>query len=185
MTAHCRAQRRIAGGRGGHLLINQDRGFVNGRNLFHSFQRSTSIQARLPYFRAPTPSETFISRVTGNMPTNIDGTLRASNPNITSFWLINPAGLMVGEAAVLDIPGAVALGAADTIQFANGESWSALNDGFSDASTLSVNPIDFGFLDNATRRKLTIRGQNFARTADKITVHSESSGAGSSAVAQA
>ena len=110
-----------------------------------------------------------LSRVTGNMPTTIDGTLKASNPNITSFWLINPAGIMVGETAVLDIPGAVALGAADTIQFSNGESWSALNSGFSDAATLSVNPMDFGFL-GSTTRSLTIRGKNFASTgADTIT----------------
>jgi filamentous hemagglutinin family protein len=154
----------------GTYSINQDRGYVNGSNLFHSLLRFNIDAGETAVFHSTDEIRNILARVTGNVPTNIDGTLTASNPNITSFWLINPAGIMIGEDAVLDIPGAVAIGAADFIQFSNGESWSALNDGFSDASTLSVNPVDFGFLSNSTAGELTIRGQNFASTgADRIT----------------
>ena len=169
----------------GTYSINQDRGFVNGRNLFHSFQFFSIDTGETAVFQSTNAIRNIISRVTGNMPTTIDGTLSASNPNITSFWLINPAGIMVGETAVLDIPGAVALGAADTIQFSNGESWSALNNGFSDATTLSVNPMDFGFL-GSTAGGLTIRGQNSPALAQtRSPTGSASSAAGCSAVARA
>ena len=169
----------------GTYSINQDRGFVNGRNLFHSFQFFSIDIGETAVFQSTNAIRNIISRVTGNMPTTIDGTLSASNPNITSFWLINPAGIMVGETAVLDIPGAVALGAADTIQFSNGESWSALNSGFSDATTLSVNPMDFGFL-GSTAGGLTIRGRELAtRAQTRSPTGSASSAAGCSAVARA
>jgi filamentous hemagglutinin family protein len=142
------------------FTVGENRGTLAGTNLFHSFSTFIVDAAETARFTATTPGITnVISRVTGIgssnglQPTTIDGTVRSEIPN-ANFWFINPAGITVGPAGVIDVPGALALGAADFVEFGS-KRWYALGNQGDAASALTVDPLDFGFLDNSAAGRLT------------------------------
>jgi len=142
------------------FTVGEDRGTLTGANLFHSFTTFIVDGGETAAFTSTTPGITnVISRVTGIgspsglQPTTINGTLRSEIPG-ASFWFINPAGITVGPDGVIDIPGALALGAADYVEFGT-QRWYALGNQGDAASALTVDPLDFGFVDNSTAGRLT------------------------------
>jgi filamentous hemagglutinin family protein len=66
-------------------------------------------------------------RVTGGEASLVDGTIRSTIGG-ASFWFVNPAGITIGPSGAIDVSGAVALGAADSIAFEDGASFFALPD---------------------------------------------------------
>jgi filamentous hemagglutinin family protein len=123
--------------------IRAELGRRAGRNLFHSFERFGLRTGESASFSGPDAIRNVISRVTGGEPSNIDGTLRSTIPG-ADFYFLNPAGIMFGPNASLDLQGSFHVSTADELRFEGGERFSADLDV---ASSFTVAPPEaFGFL---------------------------------------
>jgi filamentous hemagglutinin family protein len=119
-------------------------GQVRGRNLFHSFRHFGIETGNKVTFTGPDGLANVIARVTGGEASRIDGTL-ASKVKGADLWVLNPAGILFGPHARLDVPGSFHASTADELRFEDGTVFSALDP---DGSVLSVAaPEAFGFLD--------------------------------------
>ncbi len=111
---------------------------------------STSSFARLDIpagqqatFTGPEDIHNVIRRVTGGRVSQIDGTL-GSQVGQADAYLINPAGIVLGPQAQVDVPAALHLSTAEELRFADGSRYSARAP---QASTLTLAaPESFGFL---------------------------------------
>ena len=139
----------------GTYAITQQRGFSNGSNLFHSFDVFNLDQGETAVFSGNADISNIISRVTGGLPTTINGTV-SSTIQGANFWFVNPAGLTVGPTGVIDVSGAIALGAADFINFKDGQFLASVTPG-EDVTLLVANPASFGFLGDTNSGTLTIQ----------------------------
>ncbi|MBE9200503.1 MULTISPECIES: S-layer family protein [unclassified Nodularia (in: cyanobacteria)] len=116
-------------------------GINQGNNLFHSFSNfSIPTGGSATFDLTNTPNATTIfSRVTGGNVSNIDGliqTLNSNNP--VSLFLMNPNGIMFGQNASLNIGGSFVGTTANSIKFADGTEFSALNPTTQPLLTMSV-----------------------------------------------
>jgi filamentous hemagglutinin family protein len=134
---------------GGEIKIGADLGTQSGANLFHSFEKFGIATGQTATFTGPGEIKNVISRVTGGEVSRIDGTL-ASKVGQADLYFLNPAGVMFGPNAKLDVPGSLHVSTAHELRFANGESFSALD---KTGSGLTVAPPEaFGFLDKPPGR---------------------------------
>ena len=91
-------------------------GFLNGPNLFHSFQEFNVREGRGAYFFTnPTNIENIFSRVTGNNASEILGTLGTFGNSTPDLWLINPNGILFGPNASLNVDGSFVASTANGI----------------------------------------------------------------------
>jgi len=125
--------------------ITESLGKLAGGNLFHSFQTFNLGLGEYALFTTTTPTISHvISRVTGGVPSTINGTLvlRAAS-GLPNFYFINPAGVMFGTGAMIDVPGAFHVGSADYIGFPDGR----FHADPGKSSTFSSHPPEaFGFV---------------------------------------
>ena len=127
---------------GPNYAIGAGLGTQRGANLFHSFSTFNINTGESATFSGPNGLQNVISRVTGGTLSNIDGLLR-SEINGANVWFINPAGVVFGANAKLDVPAAFHVSTADELRFADGAVFSAVNPA---VSTLSAEPVAaFGF----------------------------------------
>ncbi len=75
----------------------------DGRNLFHSFERLGLSAGEIAEFISTPSIDNVLGRVTGGNPSVIDGLLRVTGGN-SNLYLINPAGIIFGRHARLDVP---------------------------------------------------------------------------------
>src|SRR3954453_18502340 len=135
--------------RGGEIEIGANLGTRRGDNLFHSFEKFGIATGQSATFTGPGTIRNVISRVTGGEVSNIDGTL-ASRVGQADLYFLNPAGVMFGPNATLDVPGSFHVSTAHELRFADGASFSALD---KTGSGLTVAPPEaFGFLDRPPGR---------------------------------
>ncbi len=120
--------------RGDNAELIED-GATRGDNLFHSFSEFNVNSGQRVYFFNPVGIESILSRVTGENPSAINGTLGVDGP--ASLFLINPNGLVFGEAAVLDVTGSFYGTTAEAVTIGNGV-FSAVDPGQS--QLLAVSP---------------------------------------------
>ncbi len=127
-------------------------GETRGSNLFHSFQDFSVGTGNEAFFNNGDNISNIFSRVTGGNISNINGLIRA---NDASLFLINPAGILFGAGARLDLGAGSFYGSsASSILFDEGE-FSAVDN--LEQPVLTVNaPIGLNFRDNPG--DITVRG---------------------------
>ncbi len=129
--------------------IKAEYGKQSGSNLFHSFGQFSITSGETADFRVSPAIRNIISRVTGGEISSIDGTLRStlSGSSVISdanLYLLNPAGVIFGQNAVLDIGGSFHVSTADYLRMGKDERFNAA----ADVEPLSTAaPEAFGFLD--------------------------------------
>ena len=139
-----------------------------GNNLFHSFQTFRIASGETALFTTSTPTiANVFGRVTGGEVSTIDGTLKLqAAAGAPALFLINPAGVMFGPGAVLDVPGAFHVSTADSIRFPDG----AFHADPARASTFSSAPPEaFGFL-GEQRAAVVLRGAQLANRDAAISI---------------
>ncbi|MGC1525988.1 MAG: S-layer family protein [Phormidesmis sp.] len=92
-------------------------------NLFHSFERFSINEGQQITFDNPLAVQRVFSRVTGNLPSDILGTLRSTGT--ADVFLLNPNGVVFGPNARLDVGGSFAASTADAFAFGELGSFSA------------------------------------------------------------
>lgn len=154
----------------------------NGANLFHSF-KDFSLQsgdtARFIY--APNINN-IITRITGGLPSQIDGTIQTmmngtTNIGNANLFIINPSGIIFGANAKLDVGGSFVATTADSIKFADGTEFSAIKPISHPLLTISTPlGLQFGSSKNGTIR-VNGSGNNLQLNSDfSLNINSRPSG---------
>ena len=152
---------------GPNFQVTQDLGRVVGANLFHSFHTFNVGYGEVATFLASPGIANIISRVTGGNVSQVNGTLRVSaGAGRPALWLMNPAGVVFGPGAALDVPGAFHVTTAAYVKFADGE-WHADPSRTSTFSSLA--PEAFGFLGDS-RASIRIEDNPALRSRGSIDV---------------
>jgi filamentous hemagglutinin family protein len=120
-------------------------GTPSGTNLFHSFDKfnltSTPSSTQVANFIQPNTSvQNILGRVTGGQPSSIDGKIQVTGGNANLF-LMNPAGIVFGKNASLDVNGAFTATTARSIGFGDSQWFNALGGNIYPAG----NPDKFAF----------------------------------------
>ena len=102
-----------------------DGGAIRESNLFHSFQEFNVREGQSVYFASPESIENIFTRVTGNNPSNILGTLGVDGA--ANLLLLNPNGILFGENSSLDIEGSFLGTTAESLSFRDGKEFSAVS----------------------------------------------------------
>ena len=128
-------------------------GIQKGNNLFHSFKEFSIPRGGGAIFNNSTDVVNIINRVTGGNISSIDGLIEAQgNANL---FLINPAGIIFGENAALNIGGSFFATTAESILFENGIEFSA--NSTEEPPLLSINvPLGIQFGNNSG--KIEVQG---------------------------
>ena len=119
---------------GGRQLIQG--GATRGANLFHSFVEFNINQGQQVYFANPDGVNNILTRVTGNNPSQIFGTLGVDGS--ANLFLLNPQGIFFGEQAQLDVRGSFTASTADAIQLGDNAFFSATDT--ANSSLLTIQP---------------------------------------------
>ena len=120
-------------------------GTVEGGNLFHSFQDFSVPTGNEAHFNNADSVDKIFSRVTGGNISDLDGVIRANGG--ADLYLINPAGIIFGENARLDVGGSFLGSTADSLLFPDDVAFSASDTQAQPVLTINA-PIGLGFRDN-------------------------------------
>jgi filamentous hemagglutinin family protein len=107
-----------------------------GNNLFHSFSEFSIPTNGSAFFDNANDIQNIFSRVTGGNLSNIDGLIQANGS--ANLFLLNPSGIIFGANARLDIGGSFVGTTGNSIKFADGTEFSAVNASSSPLLTMSV-----------------------------------------------
>ena len=124
--------------------IRIDGGTVANDTLFHSFREFSIPESVEVHINNDPGIATIMTRVTGSMPSQIDGQLGANGT--ANLIFINPNGIQFGETARLSLGGSFLATTASDIQFADGSSWGTTSSQDAPLLTLSV-PMGLQFGD--------------------------------------
>jgi len=145
---------------GPNYLIRQQDGLSVGSNLFHSFGRFNLDTGEVARFESDVSIRNILSRVTGGLPSTIDGLVLTTSFNVNLF-LMNPSGIIFGPNASLDVGGlnrgSFVATTLNAIAFPNGTQFSATN--FSqDGRLLTVVGDPSGFIASQRPGPITSTG---------------------------
>jgi filamentous hemagglutinin family protein len=125
------------------IPISEGKPTPTGANLFHSFDKFNVNTGQTANFISTPGIQNILGRVNGaNGGSLIDGKLQVTGGNANLF-LMNPAGIVFGKGASLDINGAFTATTAKAIDFGNGNWFNAV--GANTYSNLNGNPLGLAF----------------------------------------
>ncbi|NJN60023.1 MAG: filamentous hemagglutinin N-terminal domain-containing protein [Leptolyngbyaceae cyanobacterium SL_5_9] len=113
----------------------------DGVNLFQSFERFGLSRNEIALFRSDPAIQNILARVVGGDPSLINGLLQITGGN-SNLYLMNPAGILFGASARLDVPAAFTATTASGIGFEQG--WFN-GSGSNDYARLVGTPTQFAF----------------------------------------
>ncbi|HEY9613412.1 CHAT domain-containing protein [Allocoleopsis sp.] len=113
-----------------------------GENLFHSFQTFGLDQNQIANFLSDPSIQNILGRVMGGNPSVINGLIQVSGGN-SNLFLMNPAGIIFGSSATLNVPASFSATTATGIGF--GSNWFNAS-GSNDYSSLVGAPNAFAFI---------------------------------------
>ncbi len=130
----------------------------NGANLFHSFGEFGVPTNNVANFLNDSGLATsnILGRVTGGNPSNIFGTIQTTGFGSANLFLMNPAGILFGPNASLNVGGSVSFTTADYLRLADGAKFNTIP-GPQDAAISSAPVAAFGFL-GSNPGAITVQG---------------------------
>ncbi|MBD2341772.1 filamentous hemagglutinin N-terminal domain-containing protein [Calothrix sp. FACHB-156] len=134
-----------------------DGGATRGANLFHSFSEFNINNGRAVEFSNSTGIQNIFSRVTGQNPSNLLGTLRVLGD--ANLFFLNPNGIIFGENAQLDLRGSFVGSTASSLLFSNGTQFSAKNPQVPSLLIVDV-PIPIGLQFEGIPGAIQVQGSN-------------------------
>lgn len=124
------AQAQIVGDNTAKTQVQSDQGvsvitggIQSGKNLFHSFEQFSLVTGGVANFDHALEVENIFSRVTGGTVSELDGLIQTQGD--ASLFLLNPAGIIFGANAQLDLGGSLIVSTGDRLIFADGTEFSA------------------------------------------------------------
>jgi filamentous hemagglutinin family protein len=122
-------------GRSGTLI---EGGARRGSTLFQSFSEFQVGEGQRVYFANPNRITTILTRITGNDPSRILGTLGVDGR--ANLVFLNPNGILFGANARLDISGSFTASTSDRLDLGNGLTYSAVDPKAPPVLTVSLRP---------------------------------------------
>jgi filamentous hemagglutinin family protein len=123
-------------------VIHIEGGTTAGNNLFQSFGQFGVSAGQVANFQSTSNIQNILGRVTGGNASIINGQLQVTGSNANLF-LINPAGMIFGSNAQLNLPAAFTATTANGIRFGDRQWFNAI--GSNSYSSLLGNPTGYGF----------------------------------------
>src|ERR687886_586103 len=111
-------------------------------NLFHSFTEFGLSEGQTANFLTNPNIQNILGRITGGNPSLINGLIQVTGGN-SNLFLMNPAGMIFGPNASLNVPGSFNATTATGIGFGNNQWFSAI--GNNNWATLIGKPNSFAF----------------------------------------
>jgi filamentous hemagglutinin family protein len=118
-----------------------------GANLFQSFQQFGLTQGQIANFISQPNIQNVLGRVVGGDPSVINGLIQLTGGN-SNLYIMNPAGVIFGSNASLNVPASFTATTANGIQVGNG--WFGMNSSASDLKNLTGTPNAFSFTSSTT-----------------------------------
>src|SRR6266704_3421238 len=147
---------------GPNFMITANMGKLVNTNLFQSFSQFNLTSPQSATFTGPVNVHNILARVTSGGPSSIDGRISSQIPGANLFFM-NPAGVLFGQHAQLDVSGSFAVTTANYLKLVGGGRFNA-NLGGGDVLTSA--PVSaFGFLSSAPA-PVSIAGSNSTRDSD-------------------
>lgn len=115
-----------------------------GANLFHSFEQFNLSQEQIANFLSHPNIQNILGRVVGGEPSLINGLIQVTGGN-SNLFLINPAGIIFGQNASLNVPASFTATTANGIGIGNDWFQAIGNNNY---ANLVGNPNAFAFTTN-------------------------------------
>jgi filamentous hemagglutinin family protein len=137
----------------------------DGANLFHSFSQFGLDANQTANFLSQPSIQNILGRVTGSNASLINGLITVTGGN-SNLYLINPAGIIFGPNASLNVPGSFTATTANRIGF--GDNWLNIS-GENNYATLLGNPNSFAF-DTSIAGTIINEGNLAVTTGNNLTL---------------
>ena len=145
--------------------FNIEGGTQSGENLFHSFEQFNLEEGQIANFLSNPNIRNILGRISGGNASYINGLIQVTGGN-SNLFLMNPAGIIFGKNASLNVPASFTATTANGMGFGN--SWfNAI--GNNDLQTLVGTPNQFRF-DSATPGGLINFGQLAVNPGQQLTL---------------